>query len=153
MELSVNKISNYWRRCVILCCIAVRILMFKKDTVIWLRRLHDTITIENKSRLGYLKNPLIHHNYVSLEQYFYKFNFYTTQSGLEEYKEGSRVSKFNFCAYFMFKPLLYFLRKYFLLKSCKDGFRGFFISLSSSLLIFTTYAKLWEIQGISEGNN
>ena len=122
------------------------IRLIRQGTATWPERIHKTLEIDDKSRLGYLRNPLIHHNYLSLEQYFYKFNFYTTQLGLEEYKKGNRVSKFNFCAHFMFKPLFSFLRKYFLLKGYKDGFRGFFISFSSALVIFTAYAKLWEKQ-------
>lgn len=122
------------------------IRLFRKGVTKWPRGIHDALTIEDKSRVAYLKNPLIHNSYSSLEQYFNKFNFYTTQLAYEEYEKGNRVSKLNFCVYFVLKPVLFFLRKYFLLKGYKAGFRGFFISFSSALVIFVTYAKLWEKQ-------
>ena len=122
------------------------IRLFRKGVTKWPKGLHDTLKIENGNHVGYLKNPLIHHSYLSLEEYFYKFNFYTHQLAYEEYEKGIRISRFNFCPYFIFRPLFYFLKKYFLLKGYRDGFRGFFISFSSALVIFTTYAKLWEKQ-------
>ena len=122
------------------------IRLFKKGITRWPLGVHDTPTIKQKDKVGYLRNPLIHHTYQSLNQYFEKFNLYTTNLSQQEWERGARINKKNFLSYFFFKSIFYFFRKYFLLREYKDGFRGFFISFSSALVIFTAYAKLWEKQ-------
>ncbi len=124
------------------------IRLFKKGIARWPSGIHDVIRIKEKKKVGYLKNPMIHDSYQSLNQYFEKFNRNTSRLAQEEYDKGIRISKKNFFTYFMLEPLFWFFRKYFLWKGYKDGFRGFFISLSSALVIFTTYAKLWEKQKV-----
>ena len=48
--------------------------------------------------------------------------------------------------FFFAKPAYRAARKYIWERGFLDGFRGLFISLSSGLVVFTTYAKLWERQ-------
>ena len=129
------------------------IRLFRKGAASWPKQIHNTIYISDSGRLGYLNNPLIHNSYLSLEGYFYKFNFYTDQLALEAYETGSRNNKFNFCLHFIIKPLFFFLKKFFFLNGYKDGFYGFFISFSSALVIFVTYAKLWEISKVAVKKN
>ncbi|TET64338.1 MAG: glycosyltransferase [Candidatus Stahlbacteria bacterium] len=50
----------------------------------------------------------------------------------------------NIC--FLVRPCFVFFRKYFFMAGYRNGFRGFFISVSSALTIFMTYAKLWEMR-------
>ena len=122
------------------------IRLFKKGVTKWPLDIHDSPRIEEKNKVDYLKNPLIHYTYRSLDQYFEKFNRYTSQLAQEEFEKGIRINKGNFFVYFLMKPLFWFLRKYLLWKGFRDSFRGLFISFSSALVIFTTYAKLWEKQ-------
>ncbi|MCG2726258.1 MAG: glycosyltransferase family 2 protein [Elusimicrobia bacterium] len=122
------------------------IRLFKKGAAKWPLEIHDVPKIEEKNKAAYLKNSLIHYSYSSLEQYFEKFNRYTSRLAKEEYEKGKKVNNANFLLLFVIKPLFWFLRKYFLQKGWRDGFYGFFISFSSALVIFATYAKLWEIQ-------
>ncbi len=121
------------------------IRLFRRGAAKWPKCIHDIIAIEDKRRLGYLNNPLVHKSYLSLSQYFKKFNFYTEQLAYEEYEKGVKSSRLSFFGQFIFKPFIYFFKKYFLSQGYRDGFRGFFISFSSALVVFTTYAKLWEI--------
>ena len=124
------------------------IRLFKKGVTRWPLDIHNTPRIEEKNKVGYLRNFLIHYTYQNFDQYFEKFNRYTSRLAHEEYEKGIRIGKRNFFIYFMLKPLFWFLRKYLLWKGFRDGFRGLFISLSSALVIFTTYAKLWEKQKV-----
>ncbi len=126
------------------------IRLFKKGVTKWPLNIHDTPKIEERNKVGYLRKPLIHYTYRSLNQYFEKFNRYTLRLAQEEYEKGIRINKRNFFIYFGVKPSFWFLRKYLLWKGFRDGFRGFFISLSSALTIFTTYAKLWEKQEVKD---
>ncbi|MDI6642078.1 MAG: glycosyltransferase family 2 protein [Elusimicrobiota bacterium] len=122
------------------------IRLFKKGTTNWPLNIHQIPKIEQKSKVGYLKSHLIHYSYQSLNQYFEKFNRFTSQLAQEEYDKGRKISKKNFLLYFFIKPIFYFFKKYILQGGFRDASRGLFISLSSALVVFVTYAKLWEIQ-------
>ncbi|MBN1383309.1 MAG: glycosyltransferase family 2 protein [Elusimicrobia bacterium] len=118
--------------------------LFRKGKVSFPAGLHTFGQAEGKC--GYLKNALLHYSYPTISHYFPKFNRYTTQWAREEYKKGIRISGKNFIFNFLIRPLYWFFRKYFLLQGYRDGFRGFFISFSSALTVFVSYAKLWELQ-------
>ncbi|MCJ7563269.1 MAG: glycosyltransferase family 2 protein [Candidatus Aminicenantes bacterium] len=120
--------------------------LFRKGVTCWPLAIHDVPQIEDKKRVGFLKNSFLHYSYVSFNQYFEKFNLYTTQVAKEEYAKGVRLSLKNFFILFFLKPLFWFVKKYIFLGGFQDGFRGFFICFSSALTIFVAYSKLWEIE-------
>lgn len=128
-------------------CLIIR--LFKKGATRWPLDTHSWPEIEGKEKVGCLRNPLIHYSYRDLNQYFNKFNFYTSRLARDKYEEGIRVNRENFLVHFLIKPLFWFFRKYILWTGFRDGFRGFFISFSSALVIFVTYAKLWERQNVN----
>jgi glycosyltransferase involved in cell wall biosynthesis len=118
--------------------------LFKKGEVNYPPTIHSHG--QTQGPCGKLKSDLIHLSYTSLSQYFYKFNRYTQQLAQEKFSKKRRVTPLNFLLLFFVKPLYFFLNKYFLKLGIRDGFRGFFISFSSALTVFVTYAKLWEMQ-------
>jgi glycosyltransferase involved in cell wall biosynthesis len=120
--------------------------LFRKGAARWPLEIHDVPRIEDKDKVGYLRNSLVHITYASIEQYFDKFARYTTRLAQEEYEKGIRITKINFLLLFLIKPLSWFSHKYFLKRGYIDGFRGFFISVASAVTIFMTYAKLWEMR-------
>jgi len=117
--------------------------LFKKGKVFFSDRIHQNGRTEEEC--GYLRNDLIHLSYRNLEDYFEKFNRYTTRLAQEKYEEGRRASPWNFLIHGVFRPFLIFLRNYLVQRGWKDGFRGFFISFSSGLVLLVTYVKLWEL--------
>jgi len=121
------------------------IRLFRKGITKWPLEIHGVPKIEDKERVGYLRNSMIHISYASFEQFFDKSTRYTTRLAKEEYEKGVRITKANFPILFLAKPFLWFFWKYFLKRGYRDGFRGFFISISSALTIFMTYVKLWEM--------
>jgi len=122
------------------------IRLFKKGVTQWPLDIHATPKIKEKNKVGYLQNPLIHYSYRNLNQYFEKFNSYTSRLAQEEFEKGIKINKRNFFICFLIKPLFWVLHKYFFWKGYRDAFQGFFISFSSALVVFITYAKLWEKQ-------
>lgn len=122
------------------------IRLFRKGTACWpliAEDFHGTPHIKEKAKTGYLKNAMLHYTYFSFTQFLEKFNLYTSALAKQEYNRGKKM---NFLVCFLLKPCFVFFRKYFFLRSYIDGFRGFFISVSSALTIFMTYAKLWEMR-------
>ncbi len=117
--------------------------LFKKGEVLFPNEIHQVPL--HKKEYGYLKNDLIHLSYSSFEEYFEKFNRYTTQLAREEFRAGERITVMNALNRLILKPLYNFLLKYLWYRGFLDGFRGFFISLSSGLTVFMASAKLWEL--------
>lgn len=122
------------------------IRLFRKGVTQWPLEIHDTPNIEDEARVGYLKNDYLHYSYKSMNQFLNKFVLYTTCLAREEVSKGTVITWKNFCLYFFVKPLYAFVRKYFIKGGFKDGFRGFFISFSSYMVLFVTYSKVWEKQ-------
>jgi glycosyltransferase involved in cell wall biosynthesis len=118
--------------------------LFKKGAVIFPNEIHQVP--QHREEYGYLKNDLLHYSYSSLEEYFEKFNRYTTQLAKEDFQARRRITTFNFIPEFLLRPSYNFLLKYFYHKGYMDGFRGFFISFSSALTAFIGKAKLLEMQ-------
>jgi len=118
--------------------------LFKKGEVIFPNEIHQVPP--HRKGYGYLKNDLVHYSYSSFEEYFEKFNRYTTQLAKEEFEAGKRITAFNFIPNFLVRPSYVFLLRYLYYKGYKDGFRGFFISFSSALTTFVSKAKLLEMQ-------
>ena len=65
---------------------------------------------------------------------------------MEQYKDGKRITVKNIFIELFVRPLYFFTLKYFLLKGYRDGWRGFFVSVSSGLVVFFVFIKLWEIR-------
>jgi hypothetical protein len=122
------------------------IRLFRKGTARWplmAEDFHGTPNIKEKAKTGILKNVMLHYTYFSFTQFLEKFNLYTSALAKQEYSRGKKM---NFLVCFLLRPCVVFFRKYFFLRGYIDGFRGFFISVSSALTIFMTYAKLWEMR-------
>ena len=117
--------------------------LFKKGEVVFPDEIHQVPL--HREEYGYLKSDLLHYSYSSLEEYFEKFNRYTTQLAKDEFQAGKRITAFNVILNFLLRPSYYFLLKYIYYRGFKDGFRGFFIAFSSALTVFVNKAKLWNI--------
>jgi glycosyltransferase involved in cell wall biosynthesis len=118
--------------------------LFKKGEVIFPEEIHQVPP--HREEYGYLKNDLLHYSYSSLEEYFEKFNRYTTQLAKEDFQAGKKITAFNVIPNFLLRPSYYFLSRYIYYKGYRDGFRGFFIAFSSALTVFVNKAKLWQMK-------
>lgn len=97
--------------------------------------------IEVKGEVGILKNKIIHNSYPNLEEYFKKFNEYTTLSAQKAYQEGK---KFTILKLFAFP--LNFLKLYVLKLGILDGIHGLIWATISSCYGFVKYSKLYQIE-------
>jgi Glycosyltransferases involved in cell wall biogenesis len=123
--------------------------LFRKGVARWFlaeEGIHRAPQMPAGEPCGTLQNDFIHYSYYSFEQYFGKFNLYTTLCAREAGKKGKIFSWMRLPWDFFIYPFLIFVKKYFFMAGFRDGFRGLFISLSSSFVIFVTMCKLWEMQ-------
>jgi hypothetical protein len=101
---------------------------------------HDKIFLHGET--GNLKNPLIHVSYKNIEDYFHKFNLYSTLGADQRFKERKRIP----FVLQVFASMGDFLNRYLLKMGFLDGMHGFLWASFSSFHRMVKYAKLWEME-------
>lgn len=96
---------------------------------------------ETPNPIGFLKAPLHHTSYVSLDDYFFKFNKYTSLAAETLYKKGKKTNLLLIWGRF---PLL-FLRRYIFQLGILDGHNGFIWCWLSAWYSTVKYLKLHEL--------
>ncbi len=104
------------------------------------KSVHEGLTVVGP--VGKLSGDLDHFTDPTIRHYFEKFNNYTTLAAEELFNEGKNVST----ADILVRPFFLFFKMYILKRGFMDGFRGFVLSVFSSLYVFTKYCKLWELK-------
>lgn len=96
---------------------------------------------ETLSEIGKINEYIYHHSYSDLEDYFTKFNKYTTLGAIEYYKKRKKASFLSI----VFSPFYKFIRMYIFRLGFLDGLEGFLLAITSSLYTMVKYYKLREI--------
>jgi glycosyltransferase involved in cell wall biosynthesis len=105
---------------------------FSKDKV------HEKVELNGEAKK--LKWEFYHYSYKNIEQYFKKFNSYTTKAAKSLYGEGKKGRR-PLAIVFGFP--IYFFKNYFVNRNFLNGIPGFFWALFSSLYPVIKYFKLW----------
>lgn len=82
------------------------------------REVHEIVRLEGRE--GYLKEPLIHHNYRTVAQFMDRQRFYATYEADIRHKQGLRPKLWTY----LLQPLREFWRRYVVLAGYKDGLHG-----------------------------
>lgn len=101
---------------------------------------HEKLTVDGT--VGHLKEPFVHHPYESLEQYFEKFNHYTSLAARTLYQNKKHTSV---CLLVLRMPFEFF-KRYVLQLGFLDGIRGLIWSANSTFYVFVKYMKLWYLE-------
>lgn len=119
--------------------------LFKKSkTKVTEKLIHEGFVVDGK--IDYLKNPIVHFTFTSIEKNFSKINNYSTLQALEVYRNKRKVTSGTVISH----GLSAFLRYYFSLKGYKDGIYGLMISIFNSITTLLTYMKIWEYQNFNK---
>lgn len=129
-----------------------RIRLFKKTTGRFnANDVHEEFI--TNAKVGKIDKYILHHSYLDLEDYFTKFNKYTTLGAIEYYKKNKKTSVLSI----VLNPIYKFLRMYIFRLGFLDGLEGFLLAITSSLYTMVKYYKLREIYKnnayIKEGKN
>lgn len=117
-----------------------RIRLFKKGAGSFNNNtVHEEFITDKK--IFSLKEDIYHHSYISLEDYFNKFNRYTTEGALEYYSRGKKSS----CFQIVFNPIYKFIKMYIIRLGFLDGIEGLMIASASAMYSMVKYFKLREI--------
>jgi glycosyltransferase involved in cell wall biosynthesis len=125
------------------------IRLFRKGATQWPMELHSEPPVPSPGTVGDLNIELLHYSYRSFDQYFEKFNRFTNMLAREAYERGDATGLRDAVVNLVVRPAAWFLYKYIRRGGFLDGLRGFFIALSSALVIQVTYCKLWELRARS----
>lgn len=126
-----------------------QIRLFKKEKGKFdCRHVHEKLNL--KGKLGKLKNPLVHHNYQTIDQYIYKFTHIYTDSEVENFlKSGKKIYWWDAIR----MPVDEFLSTFLARSIYKDGLHGLVLSILQSFCAFVVFCKIWERQKFWEYND
>ena len=99
---------------------------------------HEELVVEGKTAT--LKNTFMHNTYTSIEQYFEKFNRYSTLAALTMQQKHKKFSIFH-----LLRAPFEFIKIYFLRLGFLDGFQGFLWALFNAWYKVVKYTKLWDL--------
>lgn len=105
----------------------------------WTKDIHETVQLEGQ--VGYLKNPLLHYAYPTINSLVVKVNRYTDLEAMELYKKGERFNFLNMTI----ESIGIFIYKYLIQGGFLDGYNGLIWSISLSYYRFLKWMKLWEL--------
>lgn len=116
------------------------IRLFRKDSGYFSGKIHEKISLSGSCHK--LQGIMWHYSYSSIEDYFKRFNRYTTMVAKQHWLEEK---KFIFAKH-IFRPFSEFFIRYIVFLGFLDGYPGFTYALYSSIYAFTKYAKLLELK-------
>ena len=99
---------------------------------------HPTIITPYKTKR--MEGYLLHYTYDNWQQYFNKFNNYTTLAAEKYKKEGKSC---NFFKDIMLRPLWAFIKMYFVQGGFLDGKMGWVLSVNHYFYTMNKYVKLY----------
>jgi glycosyltransferase involved in cell wall biosynthesis len=103
------------------------------------REVHEKVEIQGT--VGFLKNPLEHITYRSLDDFLVRMNRYSTLAALQIRKEGRRYKFYD-----LLRPPFTFLHMYVLRGGFLEGYLGFLLSMLYAFYTLVKYSRLREFQ-------
>jgi len=102
-------------------------------------KVHESVEISGP--VLQLKNEILHNSYLTIYDYFQKFNDYTETAALELLHKKKSCSKIAVYSRFPFE----FTKRFFFQLGALDGYHGFLWSIFCSMYPVVKYAKLREL--------
>ncbi len=98
----------------------------------------EFVTESEKGRIG---EKIYHYSYLTMQDYFERFNKYTTLGAQEYYRRGKKVNSLQI----VLNPIFKFIRMYIIRLGFLDGIEGFTIASTSAMYSMIKYFKLREM--------
>ncbi len=115
--------------------------LFRKDRARYAeRQVHEVMAVDG--RVGRLREPMLHHSYRSLDDYWKKLRRYADWNAQEACRQGRKVSPL----YLMLHPALRFVKAYLVQGGFLDGAHGLVVSLLTAVYAAAKDVKIWELQ-------
>jgi glycosyltransferase involved in cell wall biosynthesis len=115
--------------------------LFKRNSGSYQSEIHERFVLSSGTA-GKLSASMDHFSYDSIEDYFERFNWYTSLIAANHVKTGK--STINMMSHLL-RPWFEFVNRYFLRAGFLDGYPGYTYALLSSFYTFVKYAKFREL--------
>ena len=117
------------------------IRLFKKNKCRYeSKNVHAEIT--TKGKIGFLKNKIHHNTFLYIKDYLLKIDRYAQWQS----KDYDHITGILTPYHFIIKPIMRFVKHYFIQLGILDGLTGLTISIIQSYAVFLRYIKLWELR-------
>lgn len=100
------------------------------------RTVHELVDLRGEA--GYLRNPLIHYNYATLQEFRARQRIYASMEAADMFHRGVLIKPQNY----LLQPWRQFWRRYVLWQGYRDGGLGLLLSLLMAYYEFRTYLEL-----------
>ena len=115
--------------------------LFRKNKGLFSESLvHESVKIQGKAE--FLRNPLEHYTYKSIDDYLCRMNKYARLAAEEMSRNGKSVNYFDLLS----RPLITFLKMFLLRRGFLEGYRGLILSYLYASYTLSKYSKLWEMK-------
>jgi Glycosyltransferases involved in cell wall biogenesis len=114
------------------------IRLFRRELRYSSDQVHEHVEVPGET--GRLKSGLLHYTYVSLDQYFEKFNRYSRSWADQNHARGRRGT----ATAVVVRPPARFFSMYVLRGGFRDGARGLVLACLAAASVLAKYARLWE---------
>jgi glycosyltransferase involved in cell wall biosynthesis len=115
------------------------IRLFKRELRYNTNLVHEHVDV-TAGAVGEVRSKLLHYTYISLSQYFEKFDRYSRWWAEQNFAKGRRGT----AAAVLFKPPVRFISMYFFKGGFLDGAHGLVLACLASASVMAKYARLWE---------
>ena len=115
------------------------IRLFKRELRYNANLVHEHVDV-TADAVGEVRSKLLHYTYISLSQYFEKFDRYSRWWAEQNFAKGRRGT----AAAVLFKPPVRFISMYFFKGGFLDGAHGLVLACLASASVMAKYARLWE---------
>lgn len=134
------KGSNWWPD--------YNIRYFKKGAVTWKEAIHSKpeTTGQGLTLPASEDMAIIHHHYISIDQFLIRLNRYTSVQAKELVVSGYKFRWPDLVG----APISEFLGRYFANRGFEDGLHGFGLALLQAFSFVVVYLKVWELEGFKE---
>lgn len=110
------------------------------------RKIHERITMNEGEELKHLDGDLLHYSFYTIEQHMNTVNKFSSLKAELLHESGCKASILHLCL----SPLVHFAKVYILQAGFLDGRAGFNIAVNSAHGTYLKYAKLRELNKMSD---
>ncbi|MCJ8166882.1 glycosyltransferase family 2 protein [Pontibacter sp. E15-1] len=104
------------------------------------KQVHEELVVPGS--IGKLRHRMLHYTYRNLPHFLAKWDQYSSLSAQDKAKKTGKVTLFHLAI----KPMVRFLKQYFLKLGILDGRIGFIIAYLAASSVFMRYLKIWRLQ-------
>jgi glycosyltransferase involved in cell wall biosynthesis len=140
-----NRLTNYVGQWIYHCgwYPDQKLRLFKKSKAKWAGvNPHDIIEMDPQSKISKLKGDLLHYSYDSVSDHVSQTNKFTSIAAKEAFDRGVTSNIFKIVT----RPILKFLKDYFLKAGFLEGRYGFIICCINALSALLKYSKIKDLQ-------